>query len=308
MISFFYNIFFLFIVLLSTPYFVHSTICQNDSDFQQSPEVYLNNSEIPGVVQEVPYNIVYPANCNSACVNPLPQHQFYIAPTFYYNDRIRKAKNDSPSKQHGWIYGVRIGYDRIKRCRLYWGFEALYATGIPRGHKDDIKNKSRFIDQNVELRLGYTFQRKSGWLPTFIPYIGYGYLRESNKFKRPTPVIYKLRMSFDYIALGFLSQVYPSPAWVLGVNFKARILLNNKARISEDPYGDDAKLHFEDKVQYRVELPITYRITPYCDKFAIAFVPYYEYRHYGYQADFPYDFLDTKQNFYGCDLRLMYLF
>lgn len=268
-------------------------------------------------LETVETSIPYPCNCyeetclTTRCTRPLPQHQFYIGSEIYHVDRKRHVLNDrTPSKQHGYVYGVRAGYDRIKRCRLYWGGDVLYATGRLRGHKNEDKLKSRFTDENIEGRLGYTFQMKSWWLPTFVPYIGIGYYRETNKLQEPSPVIFKLRVSFEYFTAGFLSQIYPSPHWVLGVNFKTRVLFNSRARISDDPNPthESATICIDNKVQYRVELPIIYRLTPGCDKFAISIVPFYENRHYGYHPDLTYDFHDTKQNFYGFDARLMYLF
>ena len=255
----------------------------------------------------------YDASCGCDCIDPcqvlpLPQHQFYIGPEIYHADRSKAGKYRCV-KQRGFIYGGRLGYDRIKRCRLYWGFDALYATGDLRSHrKNENKIKLCFTDENIEGRLGYTIQAKCGWLPTLVPYVGYGYYRETNKFKRPSPLLIKQRISFDYFALGFLSQIYPHPSWVVGLNFKARFLFNSKCRVSDDPEYDDIDQNIKHNVQFRVEVPITYRLNCWCDKLAIALVPFYEYRHYGEHANFPFDFKEAKLNFYGFDIRLMYMF
>lgn len=260
------------------------------------------------------YNYDLVSDCNLSCdcadpcqVLPLPQHQFYIGPEFYYISRDKDGK-DGRAKQHGYIYGGRAGYDRIKRYRIYWGVEGVYATGDIRGHKKGKKVKIDFTDENIEGRLGYTFQMKKGWMPAFVPFVGYGYIRETSKFKKPSPIPIKQRITFDYIAAGFLSQFYPHPLWVVGVNFKARFLFNSKCKISDDPDYEDFTQNIEHKVQYRVELPITYRLNCWCDHLAVAVVPFWDYRHYGEHANFPFDFKDVKLNFYGFDLRLMYMF
>lgn len=246
--------------------------------------------------------------CQNSCQTlPLPQHQLYIGPEIYDVNRSKAIKYGR-SKQDGFVYGGRVGYDRIKRCRFYWGIDALYATGDLCGHKDAGKVKLRFTDENIEGRIGYTFQMKEGWMPTLVPFVGYGYLRETSKFKRPTLLLIKQRISYDYVALGFLSQIYPHPLWVIGLNFKARILFNSKCKITDDPDYEDTSQNFKHKVQYRVELPITYRLNCWCDKLAVALVPFYEYRHYGEEVNFPFDFKDLQFNLYGFDVRLMYMF
>lgn len=248
--------------------------------------------------------------CNpitSCQIVPLPQHQIYIGPEIYYANR-NKAASGFRTNQDGFVYGGRAGYDRIKRCRIYWGVDGLYASGILDGHKHETKVKIDFTDANIEGRLGYTFQGKTGWLPTFVPYVGYGYYRETSKFKKPSPLQIKQTITFDYVAAGFLSQIYPHPLWVIGLNFKARFLFNSKCKISDDPDYEDVTQNIAHNVQYRVELPVTYRLQCWCDKLAVALVPFYECRHYGEHLNFPFDFKDTRFNFYGFDVRLMYMF
>lgn len=245
--------------------------------------------------------------CMASCQTlPLPQHQCYIGPEIYDVNRDKAAKYDR-TKQDGFLYGGRAGYDRIKRCRFYWGVDALYASGDLCGHRGK-KIKLCFTDENIEGRVGYTFQKKNGWMPTLVPFVGYGYFRETNKFKKPSPLLIKQRISFDYFALGFLSQIYPHPLWVMGLNFKARFLFNSKCKITKDPKYEDTTQNIQHKVQYRVELPITYRLNCWCDKLAVALVPFYEYRHIGEEVNFPFNFKDVKLNLYGFDVRLMYMF
>lgn len=249
----------------------------------------------------------YLETCLDPCqIVPLPQHQLYIGPEIYYVNRDKDGQYDR-SKQHDFIYGGRVGYDRIKRCRIYWGFDALYATGDLKGHRGN-NIKLRFTDANVEARIGYTFQMNRAWLPTIVPYVGYGHFWETSKFKRPSPLLIKQKITFDYIALGFLSQFYPHPSWVVGLNFKTRILVNSKCKITDDPDFDDTSQNVKHKLQFRIELPIIYRLKCWCDHIALSLVPFYEYRHYGEHANFPFDFKDVKLNLYGCDLRLMYMF
>ena len=248
------------------------------------------------------------SDCNqqisSSCsINPMKQHQLFIGPEVYYLHRNRKG-----SKQNGWIYGGRIGYERIKRCRLYFGVEGLYtAKGNLKGHTGENKVRIQFQDKNIEGRFGYTFQQKAGLLATVIPFVGYGYTEEVSFLKRPINFYQKSRLTYDYFAAGFITQIYPHKNFVLGLNFKARFLFNSKSKVSHIPEGSFTH-HFQHCAQYRAELPLTYRLTPECDRFAVSLVPFYEYRHYGTQFGTPFDFIDTKFNFYGFDVRFMYLF
>lgn len=291
--------------------------CHGQCQCHQSFEAGVNQSYVQNfqnVDTSSSYNYTYQdsyENNNECCVNeesccivPLPQHQLYIGPEIYHVNR----KRDNGSKQNGWVYGGRVGYDRIKRCRIYWGVEGLYATGRLHGHTGArSKIKSCYTDASIEGRLGYTIQLKScSWLPTLVPFGGYGYLREMNKFKVSH---IKFTTQFDYVTAGFLSQFYPNPCWVVGLNFKARFLFNSKCKISDrDPDQQSFSQNFEHKVQYRVELPITYRLNCWCDRLAIVAVPFYEFRHYGFQSGFPDDFHGTKLNLYGIDIRFMYMF
>ncbi|MBS4171142.1 Uncharacterized protein NEOC95_001883 [Neochlamydia sp. AcF95] len=242
--------------------------------------------------------------------SPLSPHQFYISPTFYHIRRERSF-NTGSSKQHNFIYGVQAGYDRIKRCRLYGGLNALYAGGKLQGRSaKGHKLRSSYREGNVEGRIGYTFQMKRSWMPTFVPYLGYGYLCETNKFLKPSPVIHKMRISYDYFTVGFLSHFYPHPSWVIGINFKTRFLFTSKCKISDDPdpHQKDSTISLGHKIQYRFELPFIYRLNGWADKLALSMVPFYEYRHYGGHPDFPFDFAETKMNNYGFDFRCLYMF
>lgn len=101
--------------------------------------------------------------------------KIYIGPEIYHVHRSRKGG----TKQHGFVYGVRAGYDHIKRSRLYWGGDILWAQGILRGKAAPSDLKSTFRDENYEGRFGYTLQTKTGHHYSFTPYIGYGYFREA---------------------------------------------------------------------------------------------------------------------------------
>jgi hypothetical protein len=228
----------------------------------------------------------------------------YIGPEIYYVQRTKEGG----AKQSGTLYGVRLGYDHIRRYKLYWGIDALWAQGALDGKMEDDHIKSTLTDINIEARLGYTFQSKSWRCASVTPYMGLGYFWENNCFRHPSPLPIHFQNRFTYIPLGFLSQIFVTPNWSIGVNVKVRFLFDSEMHASHDPEHDDSTQIYKEYLQYRIELPINYVFCWKSHSLAAGLVPFYEYRHYGYQANYPFDFLDTKLRLYGVTLKLFYLF
>lgn len=232
-----------------------------------------------------------------------PSHQFYIGPEIYH---VRLTRGGG-AHQDGMLYGGRLGYDRIKRYGWYWGVDALYATGELTGKNGGgHRIKSNFTDTSVEGRFGYTFKCKTGYRPSFTPFIGAGYFVQRNNFKHPSPIPAHFRTTFAYGTAGFLSQISINPCWDIGVNFKVRYPYDPKCHISHDPEVDNSTQTIAEKIQYRVELPVTYHTGYCCDRVLVSCVPFYEYRHFGEHPNYPFDFYDTKFNNYGLLIKFMY--
>jgi len=226
--------------------------------------------------------------------------QAYGGPEVYYVQR----KREGGSWQNGWVGGVRIGYDRIKRYGIYVGGDALYSWGRLKGKgPEDTSLKSNFMDASIEGRLGYTFQQKAERQFSFTPYLGGGYLVETNNFIDPSPLKLHTQTRFSYACAGFLSSMNVSPQFAVGLNFKAKYMIDGRHYISHDPEHEPVDMLVKNEMQYRVEIPIVYR---WCERYDYGVVPFYEYRHYGGQASFPFDFLDTKLNLYGITLKFIY--
>ena len=234
------------------------------------------------------------------CVKSWKRNQLFIGPEVYYARREREGG----THQSGPVIGVRAGYDHIKRYKFYWGGDLLYAWGRLDGKTaDSTKIKSNFIDFDVEGRFGYTFQQKCGYQFSFTPYFGYGYAQERNNFIKPSPLLIHSNIFYTYFPVGFLSQMTLSPCWTVGINFKAKFLWDTKNKISHDPENDSLKMLVKNEIHYRVELPATYQ---YCENVLFSVVPFYEFRKYGNQANYPFNFLETKWNLYGVTLKLIY--
>ena len=247
--------------------------------------------------------------CEESCIDecsiifPCP-NLIAIGPEIYHVTRTREGG----SKQTGWLYGGRLTYDRVKRYKFYWGIDALYATGIIDGHTGGgAKIKSNFTDGSIEGRFGYTFQQKSDLQPAFTPFVGYGYFRETNHFKSPSPMQLKYDIYFKYIAYGFLSSLQVTPAMIVGLNIKVMSMMDARCKISHDPDYKDQTLIINDETNYRVELPFHYLLNCW-GNWDLACIPFYEVRHYGKRENYPFDFLDTHVRCYGFDLKIGFRF
>lgn len=244
------------------------------------------------------------AECNFSCED-VPcicryANHFFVGPEIYHIRRTR----ESGSKQSGTIYAGRVGYDHIKRYKFYWGGDVLYGKGELHGKSAlGRKLKSHFTDFDVEGRLGYTFEQKEGYQFSFTPFAGIGYAFEQNNFLRPSPLTIHSRIHYTYVPVGFLSKISWSPCLDIGLNFKAKYLFEGKNKISHDPNNDSASVLIKSEMQYRVELPITYKYWP---QLFVNIVPFYEYRHFGRHAGLFFNFDETKINIYGAAFRLSY--
>jgi len=244
-------------------------------------------------------------SCLSATEERQLVNQLALGPEIYYVQRSKEGG----TRQGGTLYGARLSYHRIKRCGWYLGGDALYATGTLSGKSGaDDTIRSTFTDKYVEGRVGYTFQQKCGYELAFTPFLGYGYFWETNNFRSPSPITVHFENQFSYVPVGFLSHMYLNDNLGLGLNFTTRFLLEHEIKVTHDELFGDGELHYKEKNQYRVELPITYDFCFYERLWRVSFEPFFEYRQYGHLANFPFDFLETKFRVYGANLQLVLLF
>ncbi len=248
----------------------------------------------------------------------IPRNQLYIGPEIYqvHREKFHREKEEGGAQdrllygsQEGLLYGFRMGYDRIKRYHYYLGADFLYATGELKGY-DLLNNtiKSTMTDINLEGRAGYTIEMKCWWQPSLTPFVGGGYFWESNDFQHPSPKKIHFQNKFNYVTGGFLSRLRFLQDWTIGVNFKLRYLISGKIKVTNDPNEEDHNQTYQEKLQYRVELPITNYRTFHCYECALSVVPFYEYRPYGRRENFPQNFFKTTYNIYGATFKFMYLF
>lgn len=244
--------------------------------------------------------------CNNCCCyvqEPL-FHKFAIGPQVYTIARRRAGG----SRQDGAAYGMRICYDRIKPFGIYWGAEWFYGTGTLNG-KTNADNKlcSTLTDKQIEGRLGFTFQSSRCHQPSFTPFVGYGYFRETNKYRSPSPMTLNFVNQYPYIAAGFLSNIDINNWLQIGINLKGRILWNGaKCVVSGDPEFDKETMPIGSRFNYRVEFPVLYQSCGERHRFGCGLVPFFERRHYGGAESFPHDFFDTRLTIYGLIIEVTY--
>lgn len=228
-----------------------------------------------------------------------------IGPEVYRVNRHRAGG----TKQKGNSAGVRATYDRIKRYHFYLGAQLFYGTGILRGHSSNgDKIRSRLTEKMIEGNIGYTFQAKCFPHVSFTPFAGYGYFRDVNKFSPPSSLKIKFTTQFRYISFGFLSSIYATPCLTLGINARFKWPWQTRCKVTDDPDYDTIRQIVDDRLHYRIELPITY-FGCFCrDHYEIALVPFFEQRLYGARENFPFDFFKTKFTLYGANLQLIYRF
>lgn len=230
--------------------------------------------------------------------------QFLLGPEIYYAKRAKKGGVE----QTGVQYGVRGGYERVKRYKFYYALDGFYSWGLLEGKSGERHVKSQFTNANVETRFGYTFQMKNFPCFSFTPYIGVGYIWEINRFVHPSPMTVHFENNYSYIPVGFLSSISMTDQFNVGINFKVRYIWQGKQKVTHDPDYSDMWQCYQEHLQYRAELPINYFFC-YCNyDLAARLTPFFEYRHYGQRANYPFDFIDTKYRFYGATLQLVYEF
>ena len=232
---------------------------------------------------------------------PFPwPHKFSLSPEFYHVSRSRRGG----TQQSGWIYGGRFSYERIKYKAFYYALVGLYAEGGITGMTASKKPlKSNFIDKQIEGRFGYNFQWDFLCQPSIIPYIGAGYFSESNNYRSPSPVLVNFEIEYPFFAFGFTSSIMLFKAWQLGFNFEGRAAYQTNCKVTNDPDYSDCNMCVGDRFNYRLELPVVYRLPFLYETFEIGAVPFYEYRHYGDRMNYPFDFLDTRVNIYGVNIQ-----
>lgn len=252
-------------------------------------------------------------SCSAEVLFEPAENRLLIGPEAYHVYRSR----DGGNHQKGWLFGVRGLYDHIKRNTFYWAAEGSYAGGLLYGStkpkkyrhhssKNTTHLQSTFYEATGEGRIGFTFQATTGHRPSFTPFIGYGYFWENNKFGGCSPLHLRFKTDYKYSTAGFLASMRLCGNWQLGLTLKVRYMIDPKCTVSNDPCYKTIRLKVgNDRVQYRIEVPLNYYASCFC---GFSFIPFYEERCYGGQKGCPFDFIRTKYHNYGATTALFYSF
>ncbi len=229
--------------------------------------------------------------------------RLFVGPEIYHVDRHKEGG----AKQDGTLYGVRFGYEKLKRYKFYYAVDGLYSEGTLEGKNEENHIRSKLYNSTLETRFGYTFQTKCFPYVAFTPFFGVGYSWEYNEYVHPSPIKVKFDNQFPYLPLGCLLSCHINENLKVGLNFTARFLWDGKQEIKDPEFGKLTQC-YEEHIQYRIELPVDYRFCYGNQNLGIRLTPFYEDRHYGTSINYPFDFLDTKLRFYGASLELEYYF
>jgi hypothetical protein len=220
-----------------------------------------------------------------------------------------KRNREGGSYQSGTLCGVRASFDRLARCKLYYGLEGSYANGDINGKSGTgSRLRSYFTQSNVEGRFGYTFQSQGEEYISITPYVSTGYYLELNKYRSPTTLKVHFNNRFFYGGLGCILWGCLNEKIYFGLNVTGRWSSDGKVTTSHDPELKSMKLKYMQKVQCRVSLPFSIQFNEAPSCIYLDFVPFFEYRHYGRKRAIPFDFLDTRIRCWGGDIMISWIF
>lgn len=233
------------------------------------------------------------------------EHIFSVGPEFYYLKRVREGGTE----QSGRMDGLRVGYDRIVDNSWYLGGEFFASQGRLKGDSSYGRPLHSVLkDLIYEGRLGYTFSMQPVTYPShrsfFTPFGGYGHFHETNAFKAPSPIPFTFVDTFNYFVAGFLSGINFNPLLSMGINFKVDFMIDPTSKVEDDPLYEDITLKMKKEINVRLDIPFAYRFCFLKRSSMVLLAPFYEFRHFGGQVGFPFDFIDTKFYLVGAKLQL----
>ncbi len=236
---------------------------------------------------------------------PCKPHAFSLGPEVYYLKRTKEGG----SWQDGWLYGVSGTYERWPCKGFYWAADGYWATGEIEGKTaSGNRLKSTLTQSQIEGRLGYSYCFNCCKSLFLAGYGAYGYFSNENSFKKPSPIPCTFNDNFDYGALGILTQWHFRECWSAGLHFKALFMNESKCNVTDDPDYQNLTQIIGCENQYELYLPLTYSFCWNGFRAETILSPFYRYRHFGFQENFPFDYFDTTYHIYGAKLTLQVVF
>ncbi len=219
-------------------------------------------------------------------------NRFFIGPeVFYRNYNEEEITPGFKSFESGFLYGVKVQYDYVKRNSVYIGTDLRYDRGQTNyssqnidettGVTTPISSKTNNEFFNFEGRLGYTFKADKVGRLLLTPFVGYGYQQWNRDITGPGG--YTEDYSWQYFAGGLRAEYRPSRRFTIGMNLKLMRMINGSMDVQNYPGAVAVKaLDLGERLQAEVELPITYHLvdTPKSG-IALRFAPFYRSQNIG---------------------------
>ncbi|MDR3624375.1 MAG: hypothetical protein P4L16_04460 [Chlamydiales bacterium] len=219
-------------------------------------------------------------------------HHLYIAPDLLYRHYSEQGLSEgAKSDEHGILSGLQIGYDYITPRNVYVGADLRCDAGktvydgtlinLIDFSTSPYKNHTNNVIFNAEVRLGYTYEKF--YNITTIPFIGFGYHRWYRGAVPENPFGYDETYTWSYLAFGMRTEYDFCCNLAIGLNLKLMFMIDG--RMTSSGLGNDV-FALGNKIQYEIELPITYRLSkPYWLLNQIQFVPYFRNQNIGRSND-----------------------
>ena len=228
---------------------------------------------------------------------------FSIGPKVYW--KKRRVANGAYSE--GFLEGVDIKFDRVKRGGIYWASLFNYAWGKASGETGSgALSKAITSDYSLEARLGYSVHPVLRDTLFFTPFVGFGYYQAKYSFIPPSIPELDYFYKNPFISTGFLFSRFLRPWVSLGINFCVQFAFDGKRRIKIA--GTYSKTYMANEAQYIVELPLTYQISKKEKGFGLQLVPFFQYRHYGFRIASTGTFTETDFMITGLNILATYRF
>lgn len=231
-----------------------------------------------------------------------------IGPQIYHLRRSR----DGGTNQDGTLYGARISYERLKDFGFYFGAFIDAAYGPISGKTGSGSPlSSNFTDFEAQGLFGYTISCNSRFKAQLTPFIGVGFLQQTNKFKEPSLAApLQFQDNIEYYSCGFLATSYFNQCWSLGLRITVKWMYEGKCYVTDDPdpFIDDITQIIDNKMLFAIDLPITYKLFGECSRYKITLMPFFQTRHLGGRFNYPIDFNDTRYMTYGARLLFDVMF
>lgn len=219
-------------------------------------------------------------------------------------------KRAGGTHQKGTLLGYGCDYERLKCSGIYLFGRAVGDEGTLRGKTGSgFKIKSRYDSQEYFGRGGWSFCL--GECSSFViaPFAGGGYFTSENRFVDPSPIPINMRIHFLYALGGLAFEWRKCDDLHYTFSFQGKKPFDPECAIKDDPDYFDIHQLIKSKMQWDVEAGVRKIWPSYFNcRSALEGQLFYRKSRYGKKENYPFDFADTQQNFWGIRIAFSFLF